>query len=107
MKAQLQTAIWALFLILFFPALSRATDPNESFRAGLQAYRAGDYQQAREFFRESASAQPASGTLQNLGLSQWQCGRVGPAILSWEQCLWLDPFNDAARKNARFARKAA
>jgi hypothetical protein len=43
----------------------------------------------------------------NLGLSEWQQGRVGAAVLSWERVLWLDPRNDAARANLRFARHTA
>ena len=51
--------------------------------------------------------EPSSGALQNLGLAEWERRRPGPAILAWEQSLWLDPFNQAARGNLRFARKAA
>jgi tetratricopeptide (TPR) repeat protein len=76
------------------------------FQEGLAAYRAGDYARAAEALRQSAALQPASGTLQNLGNAEWQCRRVGAAILAWEQALWLDPFNHLARQNLRFARKA-
>ncbi|HWQ91226.1 MAG TPA: hypothetical protein VN673_06120, partial [Clostridia bacterium] len=30
-----------------------------------------------------------------------------PAVLAWEQALWLDPFHAPARNNLAFARKAA
>jgi hypothetical protein len=94
-----------LSLAFSFPAL--AASPSLLFRAGVDAFRSGDYTNAATAFWQSATAQPASGSLQNLGLAQWQCGRTGPAILAWEQALWLDPLNDAARVNLRFARKAA
>ena len=51
--------------------------------------------------------QPASGALQNLGNAEWRCGSTGAAILAWEQARWLDPFNQSARQNLRFARKTA
>src|SRR5205823_12443102 len=47
------------------------------------------------------------GTLQNLGLAEWQRGKIGPAILAWEQSLWLNPYSASARSDLRFARKAA
>jgi hypothetical protein len=51
--------------------------------------------------------QPASGTLQDLGLAEWRRGHAGAAILSWEQSIWLQPFDTAARGNLRYARKVA
>jgi hypothetical protein len=77
------------------------------FVAAAEAYKAGDYPTAALLFREAALKRPSSGTLQNLGLSEWQRGQTGNAVLAWEQALWLDPFNDAARENLRFARKVA
>jgi hypothetical protein len=58
-------------------------------------------------FAESAAREPAAGAFQNLGLAEWQRGRKGFAVLAWERALWVDPFNNAARENLRFARKAA
>ena len=62
---------------------------------------------AADAFRQSVTLQPASGTLQALGNAEWQQHRTGDAILAWEQALWLDPFNQSARQNLRFARKTA
>ena len=84
-----------------------AASPNTVFQAGAAAYRAGDYLRAAEAFRQSVALQPASGALQDLGNAEWQCRRTGPAILAWEQARWLDPFNQFARQNLRFARKTA
>jgi hypothetical protein len=82
-----------------------AASPDSLFQAGTTAYRAGDYTRAAESFRQLVVLQPASGTLQNLGNAEWQRHHQGSAVLSWEQALWLDPFNQAARQNLRFARK--
>ncbi len=97
-----------LLLALFasLPILSAAT-PDALFRDGANAYRAAEYAHAAESFRQSAALGPASGALQNLGNAEWQCRRTGAAILAWEQALWLDPFNQKARQNLRFARKSA
>jgi hypothetical protein len=88
-------------------ASAKAISPSAAFREGGEAYRSGDYARAAGAFRVSAAQRPASGTLQNLGLSEWQRGKAGAAILAWEQSLWLDPFNGSVRGDLRFARKTA
>ncbi len=77
------------------------------FRFGTNSFNAGEYVQAATAFTQAAALQPSGGTLQNLGLADWQCARTGPAILAWEQALWVDPFNQPARMNLRFARRMA
>lgn len=96
-----------LALLLTSTLTLRAVSPDALFRDGAKAYRAGSYTYAAEAFRLSVAIEPASGALQNLGNAEWQRRRVGAAILAWEQALWLDPFNQAARQNLRFARKSA
>jgi hypothetical protein len=81
--------------------------PDDLFRNGIEAYNQRDFAAAAKAFGESAAQQPSVGALQNLGLTEWTRNRIGPAIQAWEQLLWLDPFNDAARTNLRFARKTA
>ena len=95
-------------LLVFLSVLRNVGAPADAlFRDGVKAYRAGTYAQAALEFREAATRQPASGTLQNLGIAEWQCGRAGEAILAWEQSRWLEPFNPAVSANLRFARKVA
>jgi len=84
-----------------------AASMEECFREGTADYAAGDYAQAAKAFAAAASTDPASGTLQNLGNAEWQRGRTGPAILAWEQALWLNPFNHSAKSNLHYARRAA
>lgn len=74
------------------------------FAQGVAATRAGDTEQAFEMFSESAAVRPASGTLHNLGNVAWQLGRPGPAVLAWEQAIWLDPRNENAQTSLRYAR---
>ena len=96
-----------LFVFSLFAATALANSSDASFIAGTQAYHAGDYSRSAEAFCDSATMQPASGTLQNLGIAEWQRGHAGSAVLAWEQALWLDPFRRAAQMNLRFARRTA
>ncbi|MCX6930893.1 MAG: hypothetical protein NT154_47975, partial [Verrucomicrobia bacterium] len=94
------------FLLAPFLSLAVLAAPSDAlFQLGTTAYRAGDYALAGQAFRQSVDLQPSSGALQNLGNAEWQGRRPGAAVLSWEQALWLDPFNQSARQNLRFARK--
>jgi tetratricopeptide (TPR) repeat protein len=102
--------------IMTFPALLLAlltlsqncfASDDDRFRAGVVAYEAGQYEPAAQAFRDSLAGKTAAGTLLNLGLADWQCGRTGGAILAWEQAAWLDPFKHAAANNLLYAREAA
>ncbi|HSU54585.1 MAG TPA: hypothetical protein VLT36_11050 [Candidatus Dormibacteraeota bacterium] len=95
-----------LLLVILSTGAMRGAEFEKFFAQGTTAYRAGNYTNAAAAFAESASLQPASGTLQNLGNAEWRAGQAGAAILAWERSLWLDPFNRAAHNNLRFARKA-
>lgn len=103
-------ATWRFLLPLLFAAslsLSAAAPADALFRYATNAYCAADYTQAAGAFAQAAALRPASGTLQNLGNAEWQRGRPGAAIVAWEQALWLNPFNQLARSNLRFARRTA
>ena len=96
-------------LLLTWLALSQncLASGDDRFRAGVVAYEAGQYELAAQAFRDSLAGQTAAGTLLNLGLADWQCGRTGKAILAWEQTAWLDPFDRTAANNLLYAREAA
>ncbi len=80
---------------------------GDAFTRGLELSRAGQFPEAAADFEKSAAAQPAAGTLVNLGLAEWQCGHAGRAILAWERALWIDPFDARAEANLKFARQVA
>ena len=103
----LRFSAFGFLLALLLPLSALASSPDTLFQTGVTAYRAADYARAAAAFRQSVKLEPASGTLQSLGNAEWQRRRTGEAILAWEQALWLDPFNEAARQNLRFARKTA
>ena len=96
-----------ILLLVCWPITGHAASAEAMFQRGLETYRDAEYGPAADAFRESAESRPGAGTLQNLGNAEWQQGAVGRAILAWEQSLWLDPFNENARNNLRFARKSA
>jgi len=79
---------------------------ENSFRAGVESYQTGQFLDAAKSFRESVSHRPATGTLVNLGMTEWRRGRTGSAILAWEQALWVDSFNQPARNDLLFARES-
>jgi len=100
---------WAglAFILMLAAQTVPAGEPppvEQQFQAGIAAYRADDFSRAAAAFQASADAKPATGTFLNLGNAEWQRGRPGPAILAWEQALWLWPAGPAAANNLRYAR---
>jgi hypothetical protein len=97
-----------IFLALFFCAAETGhTATNDLFSQGIEFSRAGQFPEAAAALGNLAQAQPASGTLVNLGLAEWQRGHAGRAILAWERAQWIDPFDSRARTNLKFARQVA
>jgi len=96
-----------LVLTLFAIATDSVAAADVTFNDGREAFRAGEFAKASEAFRKSLGERPASSTLLNLGLAEWRRGRVGDAILSWEQAAWIAPFEKRARSNLMFAREVA
>ena len=97
--------IWALAMLAVAQNIFAAGETR--FQAGVSAYAAGQFEPAAKAFTDSLAKKTAPGTLVNLGLANWRCGRTGEALLVWQQAAWLDPFNRAARENLVYARDAA
>ena len=97
----------ALTALLGATAAGGAAATNDLFTRGLVLSHAGQFPEAAAAFADSMKAQPAAGTLVNLGLAEWQRGRAGPAILAWEQAEWIDPYDSRAAANLKFAREVA
>jgi len=98
-------AITIFLLALACSMASVRAATNDCFAEGVTAYRLGEFAQAAQAFEAAAAIRPAAGTFVNVGLAEWQRGRSGPAILAWEQALWIDPFNKPAADNLRIARQ--
>lgn len=95
-----------LAAILCATEFSRATT-NDFFANGVELSRAGEFPEAATAFEKAAETKPACGTLVNMGIAEWRCGHAGEAILAWEQAQWIDPFDENAEMNLKFARQAA
>ncbi len=95
-----------VFAALFW-AVNFCGAADDFFARGVELSGAGQYPEAAVAFQNSANAQPAAGTLVNLGLAEWQRGRAGAAMLAWEQARWIDPFDARAGANLKFARQVA
>jgi hypothetical protein len=79
----------------------------DDFATGVTAIQSGKFSEAKTVFENEIKTQPSSGALVNLGIIEWQSGRAGAAILAWERAAWIDPFDDRARQNLKFAREVA
>ncbi len=99
--------LFFIFATAFWIIDSSQAATNDSFSRGMALSRAGEFPEAAAAFEKSAQAQPASGTLVNLGLAEWQRGHAGAAIRVWEQARWIDPFDERAAQNLKFARAVA
>ena len=97
-------AVLVAALVCFAQSSRAAT--NDFFSQGVELSRAGQFPEAAEAFEKAGQAQPSSGTLVNLGISDWRRGRAGAAILAWEQARWIDPFDVHAGADLKFARQA-
>jgi hypothetical protein len=96
------------FAALFFAAgICHAAATNNFFAQGVELNRTGQFSEEAVAFEKSARAQPAAGTLVNLGVAEWQRGHAGWAILAWERAQWIDPFDRRAENNLKFARAVA
>lgn len=80
---------------------------NDPFKAGIAAAQSGDFAGAAAAFDTAAKHQPSVGAYVNLGLAEWQRGHAGAAILAWERAKWIDPFDERATQNLKFARTVA
>ena len=95
--------LFTLVLLVAGRKLNAST--NDSFQQAVNLYQSGLFAEAAKEFRIASAKKPASGTLLNLGLSEWRRGRVGAALVAWEQAQWIDPFDARVRENLRYARE--
>ena len=98
------------FGFLLAPLLSLsalASSSDALFQTGVTAYRAADYTVAAQRSANPSPSNPPPARCRTSATPNGSNSRTGDAILAWEQALWLDPFNEFARQNLRFARKTA
>jgi tetratricopeptide (TPR) repeat protein len=95
----------ALLLLLPLGAQAAESYPDSLFRAGVEAYSAGDWAQALEDWSDVAATGLRSKELYfNLGNAYFKTGETARAILQYERALRLDPSDADVRYNLEFAR---
>lgn len=106
-KTPSKAALTAILLLLTLPFAAQAAEsyPDSLWRAGVEAYSAGDYAEARHSWEAVRSAGLMSRELYyNLGNACFKDGEIAPAILWYERALRLDPSDADVRYNLEYAR---
>ena len=74
-------------------------DPATPMRAGIAAYEARAWAEARDQFAAAARAEPRShAAWSNLGTAAWAAGDTVGAVSGWQRALRLDPLDGDARE---------
>ena len=95
----------ALLLALPLGAQAAESYPDSLFKAGVEAYSAGDWNQAAADWADVAATGLRSKELYfNLGNAYYKGGEIAKAILFYERALRLDPSDADIRYNLEFAR---
>ena len=96
-----------LVLLLMLPLGAGAAEnyPDSLWKAGVDAYSAGQWAQAASDWSDLAETGLRSKELYyNLGNAWFKAGEIAPAILNYERALRLDPSDSDVRYNLEFAR---
>ena len=99
------TALLALLLLV--PAGAQAADsyPDSLWKAGVEAYSAGDWAQALgDWTSLSETGLRSKELYYNLGNAYFKTGETAQAVLNFERALRLDPSDADVRYNLEFAR---
>ena len=95
----------AFLLLLPLGAQAAESYPDSLWKAGVEAYSAGDWNQAAADWTDVAATGLRSKELYfNLGNAYYKGGEIAKAILFYERALRLDPSDADIRYNLEFAR---
>ena len=95
----------AILLLLPLGAQAAESYPDSLWKAGVEAYSAGDWNQAVSAWSDVASTGLRSKELYfNLGNAYFKAGETARAVLNYERALRLDPSDADIRYNLEFAR---
>ena len=108
-KTPVKTTALALLLLIGLPFAAQAQEtlsyPDSLWKAGVEAYSAGNYTQALQDWEDVRATGLMSKELYyNLGNAYFKTGEIAPAILWYERALRLDPSDADVRYNLEFAR---
>ena len=100
------TAVIALILMLVpFGLQAQESYPDSLWKAGVQAYTDGNFQQALADWEDVREAGVTSTELlYNLGNAYFKSGEIAPAILWWERALKESPSDKDIVYNLEYAR---
>ena len=100
------TLIATLLLLLPFGLQAQSLSyPDSLWKAGVEAYTAGDYAQALKDWQDvQATGLMSQELYYNLGNAYFKDGQIAPAILWYERALRLDPSDADVRYNLEYAR---
>ncbi|MDR3459488.1 MAG: hypothetical protein P4N60_18830 [Verrucomicrobiae bacterium] len=107
---QLLGAHWLSVILLAALAgliLTARAAADDAFTHGVDSAHAGQLSEAGLTFEKLVQTRPSAGGFVNLGITEWQRGHAGAAILAWERAAWVDPFDESAGQNLKFARAVA
>ncbi len=79
--------------------------PDGDFAIANRAYAEGDFASALRSYERSLASELHASTLYNLGNTCFRLGKLGPAALSYERALVLEPRQPDAVANLRLARE--
>ena len=95
----------AFLLLLPLGAGAAESYPESLWKAGVDAYSAGQWAQAASDWTDlSATGLRSKELYYNLGNAWFKAGEIAPAILNYERALRLDPSDSDVRYNLEFAR---
>ena len=95
----------ALLLMLPLGAGAAESYPDSLWKAGVDAYSAGQWAQAAADWTDlTATGLRSKELYYNLGNAWFKAGQIAPAILNYERALRLDPSDSDVRYNLEFAR---
>ena len=95
----------ALLLMLPIGAGAAENYPDSLWKAGVDAYSAGQWAQAASDWTDlTATGLRSKELYYNLGNAWFKAGEIAPAILNYERALRLDPSDSDVRYNLEFAR---
>ena len=94
-----------LLMVPFTGLQAQENYPDSLWKAGVEAFTAGDYAGALQDWQDVQATGLGSKELYgNLASAYFKTGEIAPAILWWERALRLDPSDGDIRYNLEYAR---
>ncbi len=90
------------FFVLSIPAYS-SEDAQATFKNANSAYETGDYQKAIDLYSSLTNDYQSSDLLKNLGNAHFRLDNLGLAILYYEKAIKLNPDDEDAAFNLKYA----